>query len=46
MDANVSVTRFALGRFLVHRTTQYTVSQDFLEKDVVIIFFPFRMVLV
>ena len=38
MNANVSVT-FALVRFLVHRTTQYSVSQDFLEKNVTIISF-------
>ena len=38
MNANVSVT-FALARFLVHRTTQYTLLQDFLEKNVVIISF-------
>ena len=46
MNANVSVT-FALARFLVRRTTQYTVLQGFLVKNVVINnFFPFRMVLV
>ena len=39
MNANVSVTTFGLGRFLVHRTTPYTVLQDFLEKNVVIISF-------
>ena len=39
MNANVSVTTFALGRFLVHGTTQYIVLQDFLEKNVIIISF-------
>ena len=38
MNANVSVT-FALVRFLVHRTTQYTVLQDVLIKNVIIISF-------
>ena len=39
MNANVSVTTVVLGRFLVRRTTQYTVLQDVLEKNVIIISF-------